>query len=137
MAYPQKLILTLHQRVIFIHRLSILDDMGLDELDELFNDWRKEIGQPPLDCEALQKAVKFFDVMFTSSNGHLIAVCVETEEQAEVLAECLEGGTYFATRTKGDSVYVHAAKAAAELLSTVLDREVEPRIDERTPHNTI
>jgi len=131
MAYPQKLILTLHQRVIFIHRLSILAEMALDELDALFNEGREH----PLDVEALEKAIEFFDTLFTSSNGHLIAVCIQTPEQAEALAECLEGCTYFATRTKGDAVYVHAANAAAELLSTVLEREVVPHIEPRTTRN--
>lgn len=127
MAYPQKLILTLHQRIILLHRLSYLAELTPGELDDLFNDGRDDA----LDLGALETAIEFYDQLFTHSNGHLIAISIQTPTQAEVLAECLEGSTYFATRQKGDAVYVHAANAAAELLSTVLEREVVPHIDPR------
>uniref|UniRef100_A0AB39CEK4 Uncharacterized protein n=1 Tax=Pseudomonas phage HRDY3 TaxID=3236930 RepID=A0AB39CEK4_9VIRU len=135
MPYPQKLILTKHQREVLLHRISHLSQLSAEEIEELFGCAESD---DPLNVAALCTALETYDELFTRcAGGQLIAITVETREQAEALAEALEGSTFFATRMKGDGVYVHAAKAVAELLSTVLDREVEPHIDPRTSRNSV
>lgn len=130
MPFPQKIILTKQQRAVILHRLEHLWGLHDDDVVELFED---EDREQQLDPQRLNDAIEKLYVSFSSSPGALLAVYIETEEQGEVLAECLEGSTYFATWEKGDGVYRHAANSAAELLATVLDREVEAHIDPVPP----
>jgi hypothetical protein len=124
--FPQKVILTKYQREILMHRLEHLWGLHDDDLAELFDN---EDRATPLNTEALNKAVEDFYQLFRTHTGQLLSVNIESEEEGEILAECLEGSTFFATYVKGDGVYRHAAKSAAELLTTVLDRDVEAHID--------
>lgn len=135
MAYPQKLVLTQRQREVLLHRLVVLSELDPEDLDDLFGN---EDREDPLDVHALDRALMEFRQRFENSAGNqLVAITIETREQGEALAECLEGSTFFASRTKGDGVYVHAAHAVAELLSTVLERDVEPHIDSRGANRSV
>lgn len=129
-AFPQKIILTRQQRAVILHRLEHLWGLHDDDVAELFED---EDRETPLGVEGLNKAISKFYPIFSDEKGALLAIYIESEEEGEILAECLEGSTYFATYEKGDGVYRHAAKSAAELLATVLDREVEAHIDPVPP----
>lgn len=124
--FPQKIILTNFQREVILHRLEHLWGLHAFDVAELFD---AESGQQQMDSVRLVDAIDHLYTFFKSHTGHLVSVQVENVEQGEILAECLEGSTYFATHTKGDGVYRHAAKSAAELLATVLDRDVEAHID--------
>jgi len=132
MAYPQKILLTKHQREVLLHRLRYLSYLTDEQLSEL---WSNDKREAPLSIAALETALGEYDQLFSRCAGNqLIAISIERVEQAEALAEALEGSTYFATRVKGDGVYVHAANAVAELLSTILDRDVVPNVGPRKPH---
>lgn len=130
MPFPQKIILTKQQRAVILHRLEHLWGLHEEDLAELFDG---EDRDPPLSMEGLSLAVQDLYPIIKGSTGQLLSLNIESVEQGEILAECLEGSTYFATYEKGDSVYRHAAKSAAELLATVLDREVEAHIDPVPP----
>ncbi len=124
--FPQKIILTNFQREVIMHRLEHLWGLHVLDVAELFE---AEEGAPQMDSVRLVDAIEHLYTFFQTHSGHLVSVQVENVEQGEILAECLEGSTYFATYIKGDSVYRHAAKSAAELLAVVLDRDVEAHID--------
>lgn len=125
-AFPQKLILSSYQRDVIMHRLEHLSGLHTFDVAELFEDLDRK---QQLDSVRVVDAIEHLHTFFDSHKGPLVSVQLENEEQAEVLAECLEGSTYFATYEKGDGVYRHAAKSAADLLATVLDRDVVARID--------
>lgn len=131
MPYPQKLVLTDLMREVFLHRLEHLEQLDADDMADLFYD---EDAEDQLDPVQLCEAAILFAAQFRASNGKLVAVHIQNVVQAEILAEALEGCTFFGNYQKGDAVYRHAAKSAAELLSTVLDREVVAYIDPVPQH---
>lgn len=124
MTYPQKVILNPHQREIMLHRLEALEAIAAEDVTELFN----LTEQPALDLHKLEMAVIGYRKQFSACTRPLTGVQIECAEDAEILAECLEGSTFFGNPHKGDSVYRHAAKSAAELLSTILDRDIEAQM---------
>ncbi|MND85945.1 hypothetical protein D3C80_778900 [compost metagenome] len=126
MPFPQKLILTKMQREVMQHRLEHLISFDAEDFDELFGNDKRE---RPLDPEKLVSAADDYYRLFNACDGLMISVCLQNVEQAELLAETLEGSTFFATYIKGDGPLRHAARSAAGLLSIVLCREVEPQID--------
>ncbi|AFH14541.1 hypothetical protein LU11_gp010 [Pseudomonas phage Lu11] len=133
MPFPQKLILTKMQREVMQHRLSHLISFDAEDFDELFNN---DLRERALDSEKLVKAADDYYRLFAACDGLMISVCLQSVEQAELLAETLEGSTFFATHVKGDGPWRHAARSAAGLLSIVLGREVEPHIDP-IPHRIV
>jgi hypothetical protein len=115
MQYPQELNLTQFQVEVLYHRVQLLTDDGL--IEELYDDRSKETRKRLVDS-----ATKFVLLMRPEK---AVTVTLQSVSDAEILAEALEGGTYFGNE-KPTPAQKKAVEALADILKPLVHRNVIP-----------
>lgn len=113
MQYPQELNLTQFQVEVLYHRVQLLTDDGL--IEELYDDRSKETRKRLIDS-----ATKF---VLALKAEEAVTVTLQSASDAEILAEALEGGTYF-----GNEKPTPSQKQAIELLADILKPLVHRKV---------
>lgn len=115
MQYPQELNLTQFQVEVLYHRLQLLTDAGM--IEELYDDRSIETRK-----RLVASATKF-DLALKPEKA--VTVTLHSLTDAEILAESLEGSTYFGD-DKPTPSQKHSIDSLAETLSPLVKRLVIP-----------
>ncbi len=115
MQYPQELHLTQFQVEVLYHRIQLLTDDGA--IEELYDDRSKETRK-----RLVASATKF-DLALKGEKA--VTVTLQSVTDAEILAEALEGGTYFGDE-KPSPQQKRTIEALADTLTPLVHRNVIP-----------
>lgn len=117
----QQLVLTLSKLVIDVlqHRLEVIADAGY--LEELFEE------SPELDQGMLLESA---ETMLDAFKQGSTTITITTDEDMEILIDCIEGCTYFGspTNSQKERERKKAFIAFAEKLSEAIGEQVTPAV---------